>query len=55
VGGLGGVLVGFVLLVAFAGLLYHRSRVTAVHAGNVNAEWTGTVAPPTPATTSAAA
>jgi PiT family inorganic phosphate transporter len=55
VGGLGGVLVGFVLLVAFAGLLYHRSRVTAVHAGNVNAKWTGTVAPPTPATISAAA
>jgi PiT family inorganic phosphate transporter len=49
VGGLAGVIVAFALLVAFAALLYRRSRAAAVHAGNVNAEWTGAVAPaPTP-------
>ncbi len=37
------------LLVAVAVLIYLKSRATAVGHDNVNAEWTGTVAPPAPA------
>jgi PiT family inorganic phosphate transporter len=54
-GGTAGVTVVFVLLLTAAALLYLRSRRTAVHAGNVNAEWTGRVAPSTPATSSVSA
>jgi PiT family inorganic phosphate transporter len=56
IGGTAGVIVMFIVLVAIAVLIYLRSRKTAVHAGNVNEEWTGGVAPPqreTASTTSA--
>jgi PiT family inorganic phosphate transporter len=46
IGGSFGVAVVFVVLVALAALFYLRSRKTAVHAGNVNDEWAGSVAPP---------
>ncbi len=46
IGGTAGVIVMFIVLVAIAVLIYLRSRKTAVHAGNVNEEWTGGVAPP---------
>lgn len=50
IGGQPGVSVIFVVLAAAATAFYLRSRRTAVHAGNVNAEWTGSVAPaPVPA------
>jgi PiT family inorganic phosphate transporter len=45
IGGSAGVSVIFVVLAAAATAFYMRSRGTAVHAGNVNAEWTGSVAP----------
>jgi PiT family inorganic phosphate transporter len=45
VGGTAGVSVIFVALVAGSLAFYLRSRQTAVTAGNVNAEWTGSVAP----------
>ena len=45
IGGSLGVTIIFVLLVALAAMFYLRSRKTAVHAGNVNDEWTGSVAP----------
>jgi inorganic phosphate transporter, PiT family len=48
IGGDAGVIVVLVLLVAVAGLIFLRSRKTAVSHENVNAEWTGSVAP-TPA------
>jgi len=35
----------FVVLAAASTAFYLRSRRTAVHPGNVNAEWTGSVAP----------
>jgi PiT family inorganic phosphate transporter len=49
--GLTGVIVMTALLAGLAALLFLRARRTGVHAGNVNAEWTGTVVPsePTPA------
>jgi inorganic phosphate transporter, PiT family len=46
IGGSFGVGVVFVMLVVLAAMFYLRSRATAVHAGNVNDEWTGTVSPP---------
>ncbi|HEY0811874.1 MAG TPA: anion permease [Pseudonocardia sp.] len=46
IGGTAGVIVMFLVLIAIALLIYLRSRKTAVHAGNVNEEWTGGVAPP---------
>jgi PiT family inorganic phosphate transporter len=46
IGGTAGVIVMFLVLVAVAVLIYLRSRKTTVHAGNVNEEWTGGVAPP---------
>ena len=42
IGGTAGVVVVFAALVVLAALFYLRSRKTAVHAGNVNDEWTGT-------------
>jgi len=56
IGGLAGVSVIFVVLVACAVAFYLNSRKTAVHPGNVNDEWTGSVAPiPTPVGAGAAA
>jgi len=49
IGGTLGAVVDLVLLVAVAVLIYLKSRATAVGHDNVNAEWTGTVAPPAPA------
>ncbi|HET8583027.1 MAG TPA: inorganic phosphate transporter [Jatrophihabitans sp.] len=40
IGGGAGILVVLGLLLAVAGLIYLRSRTNAVHAGNVNDEWT---------------
>ncbi|MBV9593890.1 MAG: inorganic phosphate transporter [Actinobacteria bacterium] len=45
IGGSGGVIVMFVVLVILGALFYLRSRRTAVHPGNVNEEWSGSVAP----------
>ena len=47
IGGDAGVIVDTIILVAIAGGIYWRSRSTKVDHNNVNAEWTGTVAPPT--------
>jgi inorganic phosphate transporter, PiT family len=46
VGGTFGVVVLLLILAGLAGLIYWRSRGTKVDHNNVNAEWTGTVAPP---------
>jgi PiT family inorganic phosphate transporter len=46
IGGTGGAIVDLAILVAVATVIYLRSRKTAVSHSNVNAEWTGTVAPP---------
>jgi inorganic phosphate transporter, PiT family len=46
IGGDAGIFVVLAVLVAVAGLIYARSRRTAVKHDNVNAEWTGSVAPP---------
>ena len=48
IGGLGGVIVDVVLLIAIATTIFIRSRKTAVSAHNVNDEWTGGVAPSEP-------
>jgi PiT family inorganic phosphate transporter len=45
IGGQAGVSVIFVVLAAAATAFYLRSRGTSVNPGNVNAEWTGSVAP----------
>jgi PiT family inorganic phosphate transporter len=45
IGGELGVFVIFIVLTAIAAAFYLRSRKTAVHAGNVNDEWTGSVSP----------
>ena len=45
IGGTLGVVVDLVLLAALAGFIYYRSRATKVDHNNVNAEWTGGVAP----------
>ena len=45
IGGTAGVTVLFVVLVAIAVAIYLASRKNAVHAGNVNEEWTGSVYP----------
>jgi inorganic phosphate transporter, PiT family len=52
IGGLAGVIVDVVLLIAIAATIFIRSRKTAVSAKNVNDEWTGTGTPsePEPAT-----
>jgi inorganic phosphate transporter, PiT family len=49
IGGTGGVIVVLAILVAVAVMIYLRSRKSAVSHDNVNAEWTGKVAPATPA------
>jgi len=46
VGGTLGVVVILIVLAALSGLVYIRSRTSKVDHNNVNAEWTGTVAPP---------
>jgi PiT family inorganic phosphate transporter len=46
IGGDAGVIVDTVILIVIAGAIYWRSRGTKVDHNNVNAEWTGTVAPP---------
>ena len=48
IGGLAGVIVDVVILVAIAATIFIRSRKTAVSANNVNDEWTGGVAPNEP-------
>jgi inorganic phosphate transporter, PiT family len=47
VGGTFGVIVDLVLLAAFSGFIFWRSRATKVDHNNVNSEWTGGVAPET--------
>jgi inorganic phosphate transporter, PiT family len=54
IGGTAGVVVDLVLLVAVAALIYLRARKTNVNHRNVNAEWTGKVAPSEPAAVAAA-
>ncbi len=48
IGGLTGVIVDVVLLIAIAATIFIRSRKTAVSAHNVNDEWTGGVTPSEP-------
>ncbi|HEX4257111.1 MAG TPA: anion permease [Streptosporangiaceae bacterium] len=48
IGGLTGVIVDVVLLIAIATTIFIRSRKTAVSAHNVNDEWTGGVTPSEP-------
>ncbi|HEY0717200.1 MAG TPA: anion permease [Streptosporangiaceae bacterium] len=48
IGGLGGVIVDVVILIAIAATIFVRSRKTAVSAKNVNDEWTGGAAPSKP-------
>jgi PiT family inorganic phosphate transporter len=55
IGGTAGVVVDLILLIAIAGLIYVRSRATRVSPDNVNADWTGSVAPPEPAAAGRAA
>jgi inorganic phosphate transporter, PiT family len=45
IGGTLGVVVDLIILAALAGFIYYRSRGSKVDPNNVNAEWTGTVAP----------
>ena len=55
VGGTVGVIVDLILLAALSGFIFWRSRGTKVDHNNVNAEWTGGVAPEkVPAETAAA-
>jgi PiT family inorganic phosphate transporter len=54
IGGSAGAIVDLVILVVIAGLIYWRSRKNKVDHNNVNAEWTGTVAPAEPETAVAA-
>jgi PiT family inorganic phosphate transporter len=46
--GISGVIVMAVLLAALAGLLFVQARHTAVHPGNVNDDWAGSVVPQQP-------
>jgi PiT family inorganic phosphate transporter len=46
IGGDAGVIVDTIILIAIAAGIYWRSRSTKVDHNNVNAEWTGSVAPP---------
>ncbi len=55
IGGTAGVVVDTVLLIAIGASIYWRSRKTTVNPDNVNADWTGMVAPPVPAKTAVAA
>jgi PiT family inorganic phosphate transporter len=45
IGGTAGVIVDILILVAISGFIFWRSRASKVDHNNVNAEWTGTVAP----------
>jgi inorganic phosphate transporter, PiT family len=55
VGGTFGVVIDLILLAALSGFIFWRSRATKVDHNNVNAEWTGGVAPEkVPAETAAA-
>jgi PiT family inorganic phosphate transporter len=45
IGGTGGVLFDLTLLLALAGVIYHKSRATKVSHDNVNADWTGDLTP----------
>src|SRR5579859_5294150 len=45
IGGTLGVVIDLILLAALAGFIFYRSRATKVDHNNVNAEWTGGVAP----------
>jgi inorganic phosphate transporter, PiT family len=45
IGGTLGVVIDLIILAALAGFIYYRSRGNKVDHNNVNAEWTGTVAP----------
>jgi len=49
-----GVIVILIILAALAGLIFWRSRANKVDHNNVNAEWTGTVAPAEPEPAAAA-
>jgi inorganic phosphate transporter, PiT family len=49
VGGMAGIIVDLIILIAVSGVIYWRSRATKVSPANVNSEWTGTVAPSEPA------
>jgi inorganic phosphate transporter, PiT family len=55
IGGTVGVVVELILLVALSVLIYLRSRASKVDHKNVNAEWTGSVAPTAPTTETAEA
>jgi inorganic phosphate transporter, PiT family len=45
IGGTGGVLFDLTLLLALAGVIYHKSRATKVSHDNVNADWTSDLSP----------
>ena len=49
IGGTAGIVVGLLLLIGIAALIYARSRATAVNASNVNSDWQGSVKPSEPA------
>jgi PiT family inorganic phosphate transporter len=49
IGGTLGVVVDLIILAALAGFIYYRSRGNKVDHNNVNAEWTGDLAPAEPA------
>jgi PiT family inorganic phosphate transporter len=55
IGGTLGVVVDLILLAALAVFIYIRSRGSKVDHNNVNAEWTGSVAPAEEPTATAAA
>jgi PiT family inorganic phosphate transporter len=54
IGGSPGGIVDVIILIAIAALIYWRSRKNKVNHNNVNAEWTGTVAPAEPEPAAAA-
>jgi inorganic phosphate transporter, PiT family len=54
IGGMAGVLVDLVILIAVAAAIYLRSRASKVDASNVNDDWTGSVAPAEPERAAAA-
>jgi PiT family inorganic phosphate transporter len=55
IGGTLGIMVVLLILIGVSGVIYWRSRGTRVGPQNVNADWTGSVAPADPAVTSRAA
>jgi PiT family inorganic phosphate transporter len=46
IGGDAGIIVVLAILVVIAAVIYYQSRASRVDHNNVNAEWTGSVAPP---------